>query len=363
VIHWMMDDEKGLLIGTVGGEWVARANNSTEVITPSNLQAKRSSTNGGANLQAVRAGRASLFIQRAGQKLLEMAYVFEDDGFASPDMTVFSEHILRGGTVDISFQQEPQPTIWMVREDGTLVGVLYSREQDIIGWHRQLIGGDGIVESIAAIPSTDESRDELWMVVKRTIGGLTKRYIEYMTPLFDDATDQADAFFVDSGLSYSGPPATTFSGLEHLEGETLSILADGATHPDDTVVDGSITLDRSASKVHIGYSYNSDIFTLRPEAGSQDGVSQGKTKRIHRVTLRLNNSLGGELGEDEDSLNLLVFRTTTDPMDTVPPLFTGDVTMEWDAEYNTEARMFIRQSQPLPFTLLAIMPQLRTYDR
>lgn len=367
VIRWMQDDEKGLLIGTVGGEWVLRPSSQSQALTPTNVTAKRSTAFGSANVQAVRAGRASIYIQRAGRKVRELAYVYEVDGFRSPDMTVLSEHISKGGLIASDYQQEPFSIVWFVREDGQLVGLTYERDQDVVGWHRHIIGGsysggDSVVESVACIPVPDGTSDEAWIVVKRTIDGNTRRYIEYITPRFDE-DDTINAFFVDSGLTYDGAPATVISGLDHLEGETVSILADGATHPNRTVSSGSITLARSANVVHIGLPYESNIDTLNIEAGSADGTSQGKTKRIHRIALRLYKTLGLKFGPNADSLDVMTFRTSADATNSPPALFTGDKSINWNGYYETEGKMYFRQDQPLPFTLLGLFPQLVTQDR
>ena len=367
VIRWMIDDEKGLLIGSVGGEWILRPNSLSEALSPTNVTAKRSTAFGSANVQAVRAGRASIYVQRAGRKVRELAYVYEVDGFRSPDMTVLSEHITKGGLGTFDYQQEPWSVLWFVRSDGQLVGLTYERDQDVVGWHRHIMGGsfdggDSVVESVATIPAPDGTKDELWMIVKRTINGVTRRYIEYVTPYFDD-DDTDTAFFVDCGLTYDGAPATTISGLDHLEGQTVSILADGSPVPDLVVTNGVITLSTSASIVNIGLPYNSDIKTLRIEAGAADGTAQGKTKRIHRVTLRLYKTVGLKYGPDSDHLDDLIFRTAANNLNEPIPLFTGDKSFNWNGYYEKEGTIHLRQSQPLPFTLLGIFPQLVTQDR
>jgi hypothetical protein len=220
-----------------------------------------------------------------------------------------------------------------------------------------------VVESVAAIPSADGTRDELWMIVSRTIDGATKRYVEYMTKLFEEGDDQEDAFFVDCGATYDGVAATTITGLDHLEGETVKVLADGATHPDRTVASGSITLQRSASKVHVGLGYQRRGQTLRVEAGAADGTAQGKTKRIHRVTFRLHNTLGLKYGPSFDKLSPLIDRSTADALGQAVPLFSGDRSATFEGGYDTDAYICWQQDDPLPSTILAVMPQLHTQDR
>lgn len=367
VIRWMVDDEKGLLLGTAGGEWILRPSTLSEAMSPTNIAAKRSTTYGTANIQAKRTGKAALYVQRSGRKVRELAYVYDVDGFRSPDLTVLSDHITKGGLIEFDYQQEPYSIIWFVRSDGVLVGMTYERDQDVIGWHRHIIGGsfstgDAVVESVASIPSPDGNADEVWLIVKRTIDGATVRYIEYITPAFDETTS-TDAFFVDCGLTYDSSPTSSISGLWHLEGETVSILADGATHPDRTVTNGAITLARSASTVHIGFQYEADAQTLRIEAGAADGTAQAKTKRINRVAVRLYRSLGLKFGPDADTLDTMTFRTSADGLGNPPALFTGDKQILWNGHYDTDGVMYFRSDQPLPFTLLGIFPQVTTQDR
>ena len=216
-----------------------------------------------------------------------------------------------------------------------------------------------IVESITAIPSGAE--DQVYMTVQLTIDGSTVRHVVLMNSI-NFGTDISDAFFVDSGLTYSGTATTTITGLNHLEGQTVQILADGSAHPDKTVSGGSITLDRSASKVHIGLGYSSIIKTLRLEGGANDGVSQGKIKRIHGVTARFLDTVGAELGPEITSLDRIPFRDSSMAMDVAVPMFTGDKEISFPAGYDNDAQVVIRQSQPLPMTVVAIMRRSNTFD-
>tara|TARA_R110000744_G_scaffold320526_1_gene426675 strand:- start:1794 stop:2345 length:552 start_codon:yes stop_codon:yes gene_type:complete len=175
-------------------------------------------------------------------------------------------------------------------------------------------------------------------------------------------TDGADAFYVDSGLTYSGAATTTISSLNHLEGETVAIVADGSTHADKIVTGGAITLDRSATKVHIGYNYTSILETLRLEAGADDGISQGKVKRIHGVTVRFLDSIGAEVGPNLSNLDRLPFRDSSMAMDEPVPLFSGDKEVYFPSGYDNDARIIVRQNQPLPMTVLAVMRRSNTFD-
>ena len=152
------------------------------------------------------------------------------------------------------------------------------------------------------------------------------------------------------------------AGLNHLEGQTVSILADGATHPTKVVSNNQITLDRFATDVKIGLQYTSILKTMRIDAGSQDGTSQGKTKRIYEVTARLFETVGVEVGPDLSNMERIPFRTSADPMDQGIPPFTGDKEVEFRGNYDTDGFMMVRQTQPLPLTLLSLYPRLITND-
>ena len=221
--------------------------------------------------------------------------------------------------------------------------------------------GKAVCESVAVIP-TDDTEYEVYVIVKRTINGATRRFVEVLNVFDFDQTDNTSFNFLDSQLSYSGSAATTISGLDHLEGQTVSILADGASHPDKTVSSGSVTLDRSALNVKVGLAYTSLLQTMRLNAGSQNGTSQGKTKRIYDITVRMFETIGVEVGPNLNDMERIPFRSSADLMDEGIPPFTGDKEVEFRGNYETDGFIFVRQTQPLPFTILSLYPRLTTND-
>lgn len=370
-IRWLLDDEKGLLVGTVSGEWIVRASTTGSALTPTNVSAKQSTPHGSANISAVRASAAVLFIQRSKRKIREIAYNLNLDKLIAPDRTVRAEHLTKGGVTDMTYQQEPHSIVWVVRADGTLLGFTFDQPQGVLSWHKHLLGGtvggrSAIVESVAVIPAPDGLKDELWLVVRRDINGVSKRYIEYMTSPFEYGDDVKDAFFVDAGLTYSGPDVSALTGLWHLEGQTVSVLADGAVVPDRVVTNGKITLPQAASKIHVGLGFTSRVKLLRQEAGARDGTAQGKLKRIVRVVVRFVASVGlkyGKLGSDEGgTLDEMVFRDSGMDTNAAIPPFTGDKRVSWPGDWDREAWVVFEQTQPLPSTLCAVMPQVQTED-
>ena len=348
-----------LQILTTSSEFTLSGGTGSQAVTPTNVNVLRETTFGSGDVKPVRAGNSTILIQKGGEKVKEITFDLDTDGLLGIDLSILAEHIARGGLTDMVWQQEPELILWFVRGDGDLVGLTYDRANNSIGWHEHPMGGSGVVESITSIPSGAE--DQVYLSVKRTIDGSTVRHICYLKPIFF-GTSVEDAFFVDSGLTYDGSATTTVSGLNHLEGEEVSILADGSAHADKTVSGGSITLDRSASVVHIGYSYNSLIETLRLEAGADDGSAQGKIKRIHGVTARFLDTVGAELGPDTSNLDRIPFRDSSMAMDEAVPMFTGDKEITFPSGYENDARVVIRQTQPLPMTVLAIMRRSNTFD-
>jgi hypothetical protein len=368
VIRWMLPDEKGLLVGTVKGEWAVRPSASGEALTPTNQKADQLTRYGSSTVAPAEAGATALYVQRSGRVVRELVFVFADDKYKSPDMTRLAEHITYGGITEIAFQLAPLSVLWAVRDDGVLLGFTYERDESVVGWHRHILGGvfgsgDAIVESVAVIPNPAGDADEVWMVVKRTVNGGTVRYLEYMSKVWERGDTQETSVYFDSAVVYDSTATTTITGLGHLEGETVAVKADGAAHPDKTVASGTITLDVSATQVVVGLGYNSDGVTLRNNAGAVNGTAQGKTQRKHRLAFRLHDTLGFSAGPALDDLEPHIVRVTTDASGQPPGLFSGDWSKAWPGGYSTDDLVAFRFNQGFPGTLEAIMPQQDTQDR
>lgn len=370
-IRWVVDDEKGLLLGTKGAEWLVRSSNTGDAMSAINFpSARRSTKHGSAFIEPLEVGKALLFAQTSKRKLRELAYVYEVDGFRAPDMTVLAEHITKTGIKRMAYQQEPYNLVWVVRVDGTLVAMTYDREQDVIGWHRHPMGGYSdsgkliapIVESVSVIPSPDGSQDDVWIIVKRYINGGTKRYVEYLQNFNSDFDSVEDCYFVDAGISGTMASGTVIRNLDHLEGETVQLLIDGSPRPDLVVSGGKVTLTTAGEVYAVGEGFLSRLQTLRPEAGSATGTAQGKVKRIHKLAALLHQTVGLRVGRDFDTMDTQQFRKASDPMSGPVPLFSGIKTLEFGSDYDLDGYVCLEVNQPLPCTLLALMPQLHTQD-
>lgn len=355
-----------LIIGTAGGEFAVDGGGTGQAITPTNILINKQSNHGAANVDGIAVGNATLFLQRAKRKIRELAYNFDVDGYVAPDLTILAEHITESGITQMAYQEEPNSIIWCVRTDGQLLGFTYQREQQVTAWHRHIFGGafgsgNAVCESVEVLP-TDSSEYQVWVIVKRTINGATKRYVEYLHNLDFDETDDTSFNYLDSQLAYNGSATTTISGLDHLEGQTVSVLADGATHPDKVVSSGGITLERSSTKVKVGLGYTSLLQTMRIDAGGDNGTSQSKTKRIYEITARLYESIGIEIGPDLANMERIPFRSSANAMNSGVNVFTGDKEIEFRGNYETDGFIFVRQTQPLPLTVLSLYPRLITND-
>lgn len=446
-IKWLATDEKGLLAGTGGNDWIIRPASNQAPLSITNVAANKSTGWGSSDQQAIQIGKSVIYLQSSTKKMRELSFAYEVEGFRSDDISLLASHIAKTGYAGLAHQREPQSIIWTRRRsDGALIGVTYDKTIDSlqVGWHRHELGGVSdtagsipVVESHAVIPSADGLRDELWLLVRRYINGLSCRHIERMTKLFEEDDLQRDARHLDSCLTYDAPltitaiskanPAvvtstahglsngdsvllsgivgmtelndirvgianvaantfelvginssayttyisggqarklvTTISGLDHLEGETVAVITDGAAHADVTVADGEITLDWSAGTVHVGYDFNSDGKTLRLDAGSANGTAIGKTRRTNRVGFMLNRTVGLKFGTSFDTLDEIPFRVPSNSMQRAVPLFTGIISETHDANYDFENQICFRQNKGLPGTIQAILPQLEEQDR
>lgn len=447
-MRWMSSDEKGLLCGTAGGEWLVKPATSDSGLTSTNVNAKQSTDWGSADIQSLKIGRTHLHVQRATRKLRELTFDFYVDGFDSQDMTLLSEHISGTGFVQLAHQAQPQSLVWAVRKDGVLCSMTYERDGQNVtaGWSRHILGGtsdaagsQAVVESVSCIPSSDGTYDQVWVVVRRFINGRSARYVEYFAKIFEGIDEIQDAVFMDASEPYDNPktvsslgfisssnvtvgayghgfsngdsiqltdivgggaqlndkvfvilgvttntfdiPLTTLSnalslsggvarklvstisGLNYLEGQLVSILADGAFQPSVVVTQGVVNLSTPAAVIQMGLGYASDCQMMRLDAGAADGTAMGKTRRSNRVGFMLYQTLGFKYGVNFSELDEIVFRTAANPMNQAVPLFTGIKSELLSADYSFEDQICWRQDEPFPGTILAVFPQTVTQDR
>lgn len=432
------------LIGlTSGGEWTFSGGDNG--LTAKTVQASQEGYDGSAVVPPVVVGNSAVYVQARGSRVSSFGYSLDSDGFAADDLTIFSAHLFRGYTLtSVAYQKIPDSIVWFVRNDGKLLGLTYLPEQQLVGWHWH--DTDGFIESIACIPEGQE--DVLYMVVRRLVNGIQKRFVERM------ATRQIlsieDAFFVDCGLTYDGRntdstktmtlsggttwgypevvtmtamghtpftvgsvgvqyslkktiidenddttvetvrvevvgytsssvvtvklliicpeslrgnavttwarQAKTITGLNHLEGRTISILADGSVHPPRVVVAGAVTLQEAAGVAHMGLPYHSDMETLDLELKSANETALDKKIAVTSLTVLVEESRGIFAGKDKNSL--YEAKTDRDTYEQPLDLLTGQTEIPISNDWQGKGRVFIRQSDPLPLSVLAVIPEV-----
>lgn len=432
-------DLGSLVVLTGGAEWEIMGNGDG-VITPQQPNARPRSHNGSSAVSPVIVNDSAVFLQARRGILRDLRYDNNAGGYTGRDLSVFAEHLFEGhDIVRLAYAQIPNSVIWAVRDDGVMLGLTYLREHEIWGWHRH--DTDGLIEDVCVLPVGRE--DVTYVVVKRTIGGLEKRYVERLESRYIEDV-AADAFFVDCGLTYDGRntgsetmtlsggttwgygetwtltrsaggfsagevgnqivltvgddqlrllitaytsgtvvsvrgnrdaaaafrsvaitdwarAVETFTGLGHLEGKAVVALSEGNVVRGLTVTGGEVELPEPGYLVHVGLPYDCDAETLDVD-DPQGSTLRDKRKRVSSVGLMLDKSRGGSVGKDED--NLVEIKQREDEFyDDPVALQTGMLYTVPSAQWGDAGRVFIRQSDPLPFTLLAAVPDFEIGGR
>ena len=339
-----------LIMLTSSGEWKLSSGNA-DALTPTSVQIKPQSYTGASNVQPAVTGNSILHPQDRGAGVRELTYSWETQAYKTIDASIMAPHLFTGYTIkDMAFSRSPYSCLWVVRSDGVLLGLTYVPDQQVLGWHHHVT--DGEFESVAVV--SEGTEDVLYAVVKRTIGGNTKRYVERLHTR--EFTDQADAFHVDCGLTYDGSPATTFSGLSHLEGKTVSILADGAVAPSKVVTSGQVTIPVAASVVHIGLPIECKVKTL-PVVVETQGFGQGRSKNVSAVFMRVYRSGGISAGPSEDRQTQFRMRTS-EPYGTAPALKTEEIKIVIQNDWQTGGQVVVMHDEPLPMTLVSMSAEV-----
>lgn len=319
-VLWVKADRQAVILGTARGEWAIEPRNLSEPISSDNLQITRQRRHGSAEVWPVEAGGEVFFVQRGGRKIRAAAYTYDADRYDARWANLYARHATNSGVRDLAYQAEPEELLWAGRFDGTLAAHPYSPEQEVKGWSTGLAMEGSSVISQAAVPSPDGSLDDLWLLVEREGEKSIEQLGEWWDP--EVGGDVADAYFLDSGLTYSGDPATHFTGAEHLAGETVTALADGVELTVTVDEDGEFDLDAAASKVHIGRLFTARLVPLPPDIQLRDGTSMGQLRRTIHMALRVIDSFAVALGLTGKPLERLFKRPANDAVG-APTMVTG----------------------------------------
>jgi len=357
-IVWVADSDGALMIGTSGGVRALSGSGIDEALTPSSFKNRRSRTFGCARIRPADAGQSFLYVTRSRRSIAELTQV-QTGRYQSDDVGQVSEHIPKKGVVELAFQTDPDPLLWFPLDTGELGGYTHQPSQDVRGMHLHQIGGTDVVVESACVTPGQDGNDDLWLFVKRTISGVTKRYIEIKTSPFEyGALD--DAFEVDCGLTYSGAATGTVSGLSHLEGQAVDTLADGKVYKGLTVAGGQVTLPggATAAKWSVGLPYEAAADTLELDVGGKDGSIVGRRKKVAAVILSLfeTDTTGLQIKSFQRGRWESVRIPTVVTPDGKANLYTGNVEVQIDDSWEGQGRITIRHVNPTPCTIRAMTP-------
>lgn len=344
-----------LIVLTAGNEWTV---SGSDTVTPSKAVPKMQTTRGCSAVEPLMIGGRIVFVQGRGSTVRDMAYSYETDSYGGNDLTLLAKHIIENvQIVDSAYKQEPDSTIYFVRSDGTMACLSYIMEQKVYAW--STIETQGKVEAVAAVQEGDE--DIIYLVVQRKVNGVTVRNIEYLAKNPAKSNNPDDYIMLDNAIEYSTAEKSS-GGTEidaaELAGEKVTVIGDGRMYSGLTVSqDGTVTLPAAVQHAFIGLPYRSIVELPNVEIKTGDGTMQGRKKQISNCILRLSNSLGGMVGPDINTMDLMNFDEQNAVSDI--KLFTGDKHMTLPiGGFNNEGRVIIVTDEPYPFNLLAVVREV-----
>lgn len=338
-----------MILLTAGGEY--KVSGGGKPITGSNVLSQPQEYRGISDVNPVTVGSRIVYVQHQGNIIRDLAYSYDVDKYTGDALNLLAAHLFDGHKiVSMTYQQIPNSIIWCVRDDGLLLGLTYIKEQDVYAWHKHNTQ-DGRFISVCSIGGRTE--DKLYAVVER--GGCY--YVEILESS-ENATDVTDQFFVDSGVTYSGEPVTEVTGLEHLEGYQVNILADGNVLPMQVVIDGKVPLGNAYSKVQVGLPIDAVLKSLPIEFQAKDGTYLSRKKRIAAVSVMMKDSRGGLYGINENKLDEIKWRSNEAYGEPIK-LQTGKFKITVPSStWNEMQQVIIKQPLPLPLTVLALVPEI-----
>lgn len=339
VLRWLAA-QKHLLAGTSGSEFSIEGS-PDKGLTPTTANVSLQSPWGSSTVRPIQAGNSILYINRTGRKLREMAFTFEADGYTSPDLSLLARHILETNPVTaMAYQQERDGVVYFALNDGSLATMTWLKDQKVVAWAHHTMN-NAWINDVVAVPNDSATFDEVYFSVTRTIGGGDITYLERLSP----------STFVDSNLQGVIDGRNIF-GLEHLNGEEVAIVGDGAVYRNKTVVDGRVTVDSDEPEIEfaiVGLPITATAIPVEPEIDDGTGTSFSKRKRWVEVNIRATDTMTvGINGNIQDE------RSTEDLMDEVPDFPTIQDFKDYNFDYDDKGKVTITQSLPLPATVLGM---------
>lgn len=337
-----------LMLMTGAAEWRVSPLNS-DAITPESMSVRPQSYVGASNVQPLVVGSSMIYGAGRGGHLRELGYNYEAGGYISGDVCLRAPHLFDNLTiVDLAYSKAPSPVVWAVSSSGKMVAMAYVPEQQVGGF--STIETKGSIESACVVAEGDE--DIVYVEVMRTVNGQAVRFVERMNER--QYTDLKECVYVDCAGTYRGEAKKEITGLTWLEGETVSILADGAVEPQQVVKDGKITLTYPAEIVHVGLPFNADMKTLPVAMALQDGsYGSGHKKNVREVFFRVVNSSGTQAGPSFDKLSEYPSRST-EFAGNVPDPITDEIGFQIQPQWSQSGQVCVRQKYPLPLRIVSM---------
>ena len=349
-IQWL-SAQRDLFVGTSAQEGQLVTKKKDEAQSAENLPSVRWNESMGSAPRAVHSVRDNtLILQRGGRALNMMAYDLEKDGYTGEEVTLLCPHLFQSGINKIAHIREPYTGIYAVTNDGKLAHMIYEPKLQVTSWCVFSVL-DGEIESCEALPSTDGG-DEVWISVKRDVNGSPERMIERFVGINEPAEFfeiPTNFWYLDSAIRYDSPSMTTLTGLDHLEGREICVVADGVESK-YTVTSGQVTLDSPCDIALAGLPITSEFEPLDLEAGEK----LGGLKQLIKTNIMVRNSLGGKIASNGKDWHEVVYHVAGEPMDDPMALKDGYIEIFHESSHGRSKYWKIKHDNAYPFTLQAV---------
>lgn len=325
-----MSSGRVLLIGALSREF--RASGGALPISPSNIDVRGETSYGSKKRKPVQIGHTTIFLAASGRRIREMMYNFDNDAYKADDLTILNPEISTGGFNELDYSKEPMSVVFAVRNDGQLCVLTYEKSQEVMGWSRWIT--QGLFESVCVLPSSDATgADNIYVVANRTGG----RYIErFDSTLLTDSAKNA------------------ITGLSHLEGETVRIIADGVLLPDQVVSGGAVAA--AGSVFEVGLNYTATVVPARPDVAINGVTSQGVPKSWGQVHVRVLNTVGIKINGNRSFVGASQDYTAVAPTEETGFIEANLLGVDIDSQ------LTIEQDLPFPMTVLMVVGELAVGD-